>query len=582
MIDRTPTRRLLLLTSLAALLGFAGGGAAWVLVHLIALITNAALFHRLETEEIPFTELDVGWPVFVAAVVGALLISLLAKWAPVIRGHGIPETMEAILTKQSRIAPRTAIAKPVSAAIAIGTGAPFGAEGPIIVTGGAIGSLMGQVVRITPSERKILLAAGAAAGMSATFGAPLAAVVLAIELLLFEFSVRAFVPLVVATSIAGGMHSALFGDGPLCDGPPHDFAGLDVLPAFALLGVACGVLAIVVSRGLFIVEDLYRRLPVSDFWHPAIGAVGFATVGLFVPRALGVGYDAIGDVLSSRLAVGTVAGLAAGKLIAWWLALGSGTSGGTLAPILLISASFGTVVGSGLNEVLPGTDVALGAFAIVAMAATFGAATQATFTAMVFVFELTRDYDVVLPLMLATVVADLVYSAVNEDSLMTEKLRRRGLLIGRHYGVDPFTSARVSDIMSTRVECLPATATVADARAHFATHGHGAYPIVDDGRVAGIVTRGDLFRLDGGDDDPLLEHSSTTVVTVTPDARAQTALRIMLDETIEHVPVIEGDRLVGICTRTDLLKVRRRQADLERPQPGLAASAGRRFRRWRP
>ncbi|QYG94027.1 CBS domain-containing protein [Iamia sp. SCSIO 61187] len=578
-IDRTPTRRLLLLTALAALLGFAGGGAAWVLVHLIALITNAALFHRLATEETPFTELEVGWPVFVAAVVGALLISLLARWAPVIRGHGIPEAMEAILTKQSRIAPRTAVAKPVSAAIAIGTGAPFGAEGPIIVTGGAIGSLMGQVVRITPSERKILLAAGAAAGMSATFGAPLAAVVLAIELLLFEFSVRAFVPLVVATAIAGGMHSALFGDGPLFDVPPHDFAGLDVLPAFVLLGVACGVLAIVVSRGLFLVEDLYRRLPVSDFWHPAIGAFGFATVGLFVPRALGVGYDAIGDVLASRLAVGTVAALAAGKLVAWWLALGSGTSGGTLAPILLISASFGTVVGSGLNEVLPGTDIALGAFAIVAMAATFGAATQATFTAMVFVFELTRDYDVVLPLMLATVIADLVYSAVNQDSLMTEKLRRRGLLIGRHYGVDPFTSVRVRDIMSTRVECLPATATVADARAHFAAHGHGAYPILDEGRVVGIVTRGDLLRLDGGGDDPLLDHSSTTVVTVAPDARAQTALRIMLDETIEHVPVVEGDLLVGICTRTDLLKVRRRQADLERPQPGLAASAGRRLLR---
>jgi H+/Cl- antiporter ClcA len=566
---------------MATLLGFAGGGAAWVLLHLITLITNAALFHRLTTDEIAITDLDVGWPLFVAAVTGALLISLLARWAPVIRGHGIPETMEAILTKQSRIAPRTAIAKPISAAIAIGTGAPFGAEGPIIVTGGAIGSLMGQVIRVTPSERKILLAAGAAAGMSATFGAPLAAVVLAIELLLFEFSVRAFVPLVVATAVAGGMHSALFGDGPLFHVPQHDYAGLDVLPAFVLLGLACGVLAIVVSRGLFLVEDLYRRLPVSDFWHPAIGAVGFATVGLFVPRALGVGYDAIGDVLASRLAVGTVAALATGKLIAWWLALGSGTSGGTLAPILLISASFGTVVGSGLNEVLPGSDVALGAFAIVAMAATFGAATRATFTAIVFVFELTRDYSVVLPLMLATVVADLVYSAVNDDSLMTEKLRRRGLLIGRHYGVDPFTSARVRDIMTVDVETLPVTATLGDARRHFATHGHGAYPIVEDHRIAGIVTRGDLLRIDDEDSHRLLDHASTNVVTVAPDARAQTALRIMLDETIEHVPVVDDDRLVGICTRTDLLKIRRRQADLERPQPGLAAHAKRKALRLR-
>ncbi len=546
-----------------------------MLVHLIDLLTNLALFHELSTHARSFTELEPGPWLFVAAVTGGLLISLLAKWAPTIRGHGIPETMEAVLTKQSRIAPRTAIAKPISAAIAIGTGAPFGAEGPIIVTGGSIGSLVGQVLPVSPSERKILLASGAAAGMAATFGAPLAAVVLAIELLLFEFSVRAFVPLVVAASIAGGMHSVLFDSGPLFSVPAHDFAGLDVLPAFVLLGVACGVLAIVVSRGLFLVEDLYRRLPVDDFWHPAIGAIGFATVGLFVPRALGVGYDVIGDVLGSRVAVGTAAALAVGKLLAWWLALGSGTSGGTLAPILLISSAFGTVVGSLLNEVLPGSDVALGAFAIVAMAATFGAATQATFTAIVFVFELTRDYSVILPLMLATVIADLVYSAVNEDSLMTEKLRRRGLHIGRHYAVDPFTSAKVGEIMSTAVQTLPPDMPVAQVRERFASGGHSAYPIVDGGRVVGIVARGDLLRDGAEDGDPVAQHAPREVVTVRPQDAAQHALRVMLDEHIEHVPVTDPDgRLVGICTRTDLLKVRRRQLELE-------DVSGRGFRRSR-
>jgi CIC family chloride channel protein len=571
MIMRTPTKRLVLVTAIAALLGVAGGGAAWVLVHLIQLLTNLALSHELSTAGRSLATLDPGWPLFVAAVTGALLISLLARWAPLIRGHGIPEAMEAVLTKQSRVAPRTAIAKPISAAIAIGTGAPFGAEGPIIVTGGSIGSLLGQVIPVTPSERKVLLAAGAAAGMSATFGAPLAAVVLAIELLLFEFSVRAFAPLVVAASIAGGMHSALFDDGPLFRVPSHDYAGLDVLPAFVLLGLACGVLAIVVSRGLFLVEGLYRRLPVGEFWHPVIGAVGFATVGMFVPRALGVGYDAIGDVLDARLAVGTVAALAAGKLLAWWLALGSGTSGGTLAPILLISASFGTVVGSGLNEVLPGPDVALGAFAVVAMAATFGAATQATFTAIVFVFELTRDYDVILPLMLASVVADLVYSAVNEDSLMTEKLRRRGLRIGRHYGPDPFASAGVAAIMTTAVETLPAGATVGDARRRFSAGGHGAYPIVDGRRIVGIVSRSDLLGDSSADRELLRDHATRQVVTVHRNDSAQAALRVMVDEGVEHVPVVDGDdQLVGICTRTDLLKVRRRQLDLERVQAPAA------------
>lgn len=572
MIVPTPPRRLLLLAVLGALLGLVGGGAAWVLVHLIRVLTNVALFHELATGERSLAELRPGPLLFVAAVIGALLISLLAKWSPVIRGHGIPEAMEAVLTRQSRVTPRTAIAKPLSAAIAIGTGAPFGAEGPIIVTGGSIGSLLGQVIPTTPSERKILLATGAAAGMAATFGAPLAAVVLAIELLLFEFSIRAFVPLVVATSIAGGMHSALFDDGPLFRVPVHDYAGLGVLPAFVLLGLACGILAIIISRGLFLVEDLYRRLPVSAFWHPAIGALGFATVGLFAPRALGVGYDAIGDVLDTRLAVGSVAALAVGKLIAWWLALGSGTSGGTLAPILLISASFGTVVGSGLNELLPGPDVALGAFAVVAMAATFGAATKATFTAIVFVFELTRDYDVILPLMLASVLADLVYSAVNEDSLMTEKLRRRGLRIARHYGVDPFASTHVTDIMSTTVDTLPATATLGDARRRFGADGHGAYPIVEDDRVVGIVTRGDVLRSAGADEESLLIHATTEVVSVRPGDTAQAALRVMVEEQVEHVPVVDGDdRLVGICTRSDLLKVRRRQLDLEEVQAGVAA-----------
>jgi H+/Cl- antiporter ClcA/predicted transcriptional regulator len=568
MVTPPPTRRLVLLTAIAAVLGLAGGVAAWVLIHLIGLITNVALFHQVGTDPPPLSTLDPGPGLFLAALLGATAVTLLARWSPTIRGHGIPEAMEAILTRQSRIAPCTAVAKPVSAALAIGTGAPFGAEGPIIVTGGALGSLLGQVVSVSPAERKILLAAGAAAGMAATFGAPLAAVVLAIELLLFEFSTRALVPLVVAAAIAGGMHSVLFGTGALFTVPQHDYAGLAVLPAFALLGMACGGLATVLTRGLFAAEAAYRRLPINEAWHPLIGALIFATVGLFEPRALGVGYDVIGDVLAGRFAVSVLAGIAVAKLLAWWFALGSGTSGGTLAPVLLISAAFGSVFGAGLNHVLPGPTVALGAFAVVAMAATFGAATRATFASIVFVFELTRDYEVILPLMLATVIADLVYNALNQDSLMTEKLRRRGHRIGRHYGVDPFATATVATIMSSPVEVFDADATVGKARARFAAHGHGAYPIVADDRVFGIVTRGDLLRGEAPDSDPLLGHASHDVVTVAPTDTAQRVVRVMLDESVEHVPVVDGDRLVGICTRTDLLGIRQRQLELERPQPG--------------
>jgi chloride channel protein, CIC family len=565
----TSPERMVYLSVLAAILGLVGGGAAWVLLHLIGLITNLALFHRFGWELPPTTALVAGPWIPVAAMAGAFLVSCLAKWSPVIRGHGIPEAMEAVLLRQSRISPRAAVAKPLSAAIAIGTGGPFGAEGPIIVTGGALGSLLGQVLHVSPSERKILLACGAAAGMSATFGAPLASVVLAIELLLFEFSTRAFIPLVVATSVAAGVHSALFGTGPLFAMPEHDFAGLSSLPWFVVLGVACGLLAVVVSRGLFAVEALFRRLPVDELWHPVLGAAAFASVGLLVPRALGVGYDAIGDVLNDRLALGAVAVLAVAKLIAWWLALGSGTSGGTLAPLLLIGGSFGSLLGMGARALDPSLPLSPGAFAVVAMAATFGASTRATFTAIVFLFELTRDYRIILPLMLAAVVADIVAAALMRESLMTEKLARRGLRVHTEYEVDLLRTIPVRQVMTPRVETLPAGVTVGEARRVLASGRHSAYPLVDEeGRCVGIVARGDLLRQAMDEAEPVAGVASRDVVTVSPDDTVFSALHRILEEGVEHLPVVEEGRLVGICTRTDVLRARRIQLELERPQPG--------------
>lgn len=567
-LSTTLTRRTTLLTAMAALIGLLAGGTAWVLLRLIAVITNAAVYGRLSLATPSFATLQPSPRLIVIAILGALAVTVLARWSPVIRGHGIPEAMEAVLTKQSRISPRTAVAKPISAAIAIGSTAPFGAEGPIIVTGGAIGSLLGQIVHVSPAERKILLACGAAAGMSATFGAPLASVILAIELLLFEFSARALVPLVVAAAVAGGVHTAIFGPAPLFSVPPHDYAGLAGLPAFVVLGLACGLLAVVVTKGLFIVERLYRGLPIGEFWHPVIGAAIFATVCLAAPRALGVGYDAIGDVLNSRLTLDTVVILGTVKLVAWWFALGSGTSGGTLAPILLISAAFGTLFGSAVDQVVPGLGIAPAAFALVAMAAIFGASTRASLAAIVFVFELTRDYQVIVPLMLATVVADLVFNALSEHSIMTEKLSRRGLRIGRHFGVDPMSTCLVSEVMTSPAVTLPAGASVSDARERFATGGHGAYPLVDgDGAIAGIVTRSDLLGCEADPGAPLIDHASRDVVSVAPNDTAQTVTNVILDEAVEHVPVLAAGRLVGICTRTDLLKIHNDRRAQERRQP---------------
>jgi H+/Cl- antiporter ClcA/predicted transcriptional regulator len=571
----TSPRRITLLAVLASVLGVLAGLAAWVLVRLIAVLTNVLLFGTFGWDLPSMSDLDPSPRIVIVAVAGGLVVALLARWSPVIKGHGIPEAMESVLERQSRVAPRTAIAKPVSAAIAIGTGGPFGAEGPIIVTGGSIGSLLGQLVRVSPSERKILLACGAAGGMAATFGAPLASIVLAIELLLFEFSTRAFVPLAVSVAVAGGIHAAFFGSGPLFAVPDHAFAGLSELPLFVPLGLACGLLAVVISRGLFLVEAGFRRLPVGEFWHPAIGAVGFSLVGLAVPEVLGVGYDTIEAVLAGGLAAGTLAVLGGAKMLAWWLALGSGTSGGTLAPVLLISASFGALFGQGVVTLFPDAAVGAGAFALVAMAATFGEATRATLTSIVFVFELTQDYNAILPLILASVLADLVGLWLLPNSLMTEKLARRGLRVPSDLRTDLVTTTQVSDVMTSPVNTLPPDASIGAVMATVERTGHGAYPLVDGGgALVGIISRGDLLESEAASDTPVIELARRDVVVVRPGETVAVASRRMIAEGVDHLPVVAGGRLVGMCTRTDLVRAQSRAVAAERREdgwlPGLA------------
>ena len=571
-----PLRRLVVLTAIGGVLGLVGGVAAWALIRLIAIITNAALLGRWGTKLPSFAHFHPGPWLAVAAVGGGLIVAVLARWAPAIRGHGIPEAMESVLSNESRIKPRVAVAKPLSAAIAIGTGGPFGAEGPIIVTGAAIGSLLGQVLPITPSERKILLASGAAAGMSATFGAPLDAVVLALELLLFEYSVRAMAPLIAASSVAGAMHYVFFGTRALFAVPNHKFAGLGELPFFVGLGLLCGLLAVVIVRGLFAFEAGLRSLRMPQFFHPMIGALGFAAVGFVVPRALGVGYDQINAALAGKLAVGTLGALLVGKMVAWWVALASGTSGGTLAPILLMASSFGALVAVGTHDVFPGLAISTSAIAVVAMAAVFGAATRAVFTSVLFAFELTRDYRAIVPLMLAAVVADLVARALVEHDIMTEKLARRGLTVPRAFEPDHVHTVRVGDVMSTPAQTILSDATVGEARQRFLANGHGAYPIVDDaGRCVGIVSRTDLLESTDAQSASVSEVASTDLVTVGGDESLLAAMQLILDERVDHLPVVDGDgRLVGICTRTDILRSRLQRQEAEQPGHGW-------WSRWR-
>jgi CBS domain-containing protein len=405
--------------------------------------------------------------------------------------------------------------------------------------------------------------------MAAIFGTPLAAVVLAIELLLFEFSTRALVPLVVASSLGAGMHAVIFGTGPLFSVPAHSYSGIENVPVFLVLGIACGLLAVVICKGLYLLEGSFRRLPVGEFWHPIIGAVGFALVGLAVPRALGVGYDAIDDVLADKLALTTLAVLLLGKLVMWWIALASGTSGGTLAPILLVAGCFGALFGALVNEVAPGLHLSAGAIALVAMAATFGAAARAAFTGIVFAFELTRDYNSILPLMITVVIADVVATALLDHGLMTEKLARRGLQVPRAYEPDVLQSTLVRDVMTRDVVTIPSDVTVGDARRRFESGSHSAYPLVDgSGRCVGVLTRGDLLAEELDDGAPVKGVAGDTVVSVPSDATLLDVLQRLLDENIEHVPVVDDDRLVGICTRTDILRGRGGHLEHDRLQPG--------------
>ncbi|MGH1489733.1 MAG: chloride channel protein [Acidimicrobiales bacterium] len=566
-------RRMLYLVGLAAALGVISGGAAYLLVRTIGLITSIALLGEWHWGEIPpLSDLEPSPRLVIAAVIGAIIVSTIAKWEPLIRGHGIPEAMEAVLRRQSRIRPRAGLAKPLSAAVAIGTGGPFGAEGPIIVTGGAIGSLLGQIVKVTPSERKILLASGAAAGMAATFGAPLAAVLLAIELLLFELSIRSLIPLVVAASIASGIHAAFFGAGPLFSAPPHDYAGLDLLPLYAVLGIACGIVAVVIARGLFASEEFFRNLAVPIFWQPVLGALVFSTIGLFVPRALGVGYDVIDDVLKGELALATLALVLVAKLVAWWVALGSGTSGGTLAPILLMGATFGGFFAAVTLEIAPELNISQGAFAVVAMAAVFGAATRAPFTAIVFVFEITRDFNVIMPLMLATVLAALVYSSLSSESIYTERLSRRGIRVGGDLTVDPLRTTAVADVMNRMVDTVDPAEPLSEVADRITRGERGAFPLVDEGgRCVGIVSRKDLLAATHPPDATVGEVASSDVVSVSPDSSLVEALQIMAEENIHHLPVVEDEILVGICTQADIVRARSDELALERLETGWLA-----------
>jgi H+/Cl- antiporter ClcA len=575
--------RMVLISFLAGGVGLLAGLIAFVLYKLIGLFTNIFFYHRFAADFISARHTQIGLWIIVTPVIGGIIVGFMAKYGtPKIKGHGIPEAMEAVLFNRSRIAPRVAILKPISAAIAIGTGGPFGAEGPIIQTGGALGSLVGQFLHTTASERKVLLACGAGAGMSATFNTPIAAVILAIELLLFEFRARSFIPLVIASVLAAAVHMQLLGAGPMFTVANMDFGIPHALPFYLVLGLLCGLAAVGFSRLLYFVEDLFEKLPVDELWWPAIGALGLGIIGYFVPRVLGVGYDTIGDILNGSLAWKLLLVVMIAKAAALVISLGSGTSGGLLAPMFMSSAAMGGVFALMVDRLFPAAHLSAGAFALVSMGAVFGAASRATFAFIIFAFEITRDYNSVLPLMLVSVIADgIAMLMMPRASIMTEKLARRGLHIHQDYETDVLHQAKVQETMDKNFPTLPASMTVSELSDRIARRDpdvsrHQGMFIVDaDGKLAGVITRGDVLR--ALDQDPsgamtALDAGTRDLTVAYPDETLHEASAKMLHRNVGRLPVVDrGDttRIVGYLGRPGIMAARlRRLEDEHVREPG--------------
>jgi len=563
--DFSTDRRVLTLATMAAAIGGVAALVAYGLVWLIAVITNLAYYQRFSSEFVSPAANTLGAWAIVVPPIGGLLIGLMARYgSEKIRGHGIPEALEAILIGRSRVSPRVAVLKPVSSAISVGTGGPFGAEGPIIMTGGAVGSLIAQLFHLSSAERKTLLVAGAAAGMAAIFATPLAALLLAIELLLFEWKPRSFIPVAVAAITAAVVRVPLLGAGPIFPVAAHGALGAEALGIAAVVGLAAGLASGLLTAMVYAVEDAFARLPIHWMWWPLLGGLAVGIGGWIDPRVLGVGYDSIQSLLS-----GATGGTSAGSLVllkgvVWALALGSGTSGGVLAPLLIMGGGLGALEAS----VIPIGDAGL--WAMVSMTAMMGGTMRSPLTAILFTVELTHDWNVLPALLVAALVAHGATVLLLKRSILTEKIARRGHHLVREYSVDPFEIHRVGEVMDREVTTIPSTMTVADLSARIAAGdpdlvGRQGVPIVDaSGSLAGIITRSDLMRALASDATrsvAVIDAGTRDLIVGYPDETLRDAVARMLANDIGRLPIVERadrTRLVGYLGRAGVMRARMR------------------------
>jgi H+/Cl- antiporter ClcA len=570
--DFTASPRMVTVGLMAVAIGAVCAYVARGLLLLINFFTNLFFFQRISAAVASPADNTLGLWIVIVPVIGALIIGFMARYGSErIRGHGIPEAIEAILINGSRVEPRVAVLKPVSAAISIGSGGPFGAEGPIIMTGGAIGSLIAQFFHLTSAERKTLLVAGAAAGMSATFASPVAAVLLAVELLLFEWKPRSLVPVALASATAAAARRYIIGMGPLFPVPPHPaFIGPEGLAGCVTAGLLAGGLSALLTVGVYAAEDAFAHVRTHWMWWPALGGLMIGLGGLVFPQALGVGYDTIGSLLQGDVSGRTILGILIVKAVIWTVALGSGTSGGVLAPLLMMGGALGGVEA----WVLPNEGT--GFWPLVSMGAILGGTMRSPFTGVIFALELTHDVNMLLPLLVAVTIAHAFTVLALKRSILTEKVARRGYHLTREYAIDPLEILFAREVMRTNIAALPADATLHTLRDSLrvdpATRPQQLFPVIDeDRRLLGVVTRFMLQELaDRHSGDPAVSLDSIRYnnPTVTyPDEPLRLVVQRMAETGLTRFPVVESEsvnRLVGMISLDDLLKARALNLEAER------------------
>jgi chloride channel protein, CIC family len=569
--DFTTTTRVLPISLLATGVGVLCAYVAWALLRLIGLFTNLFYYGRWDFSMVSPAGNHLGYWSVLVPIGGALIVGVMARYGSErIRGHGIPEAIEAILMNGSRVSPKVALLKPLSSAIAIGSGGPFGAEGPIIMTGGAFGSMIAQLFHLTSAERKTLLVAGAAGGMSATFASPVAAVLLAVELLLFEWKPRSLIPVALASAVAAIVRRSLLGFGPIFPVPEHRLVtSPKALLGCVVVGLLAGVLSALLSFSIYAVEDGFHKLKLHWMWWPAIGAIAIGLGGLIFPQALGVGYDTIGQLLQGSITTKVILGILIVKWFIWAVSLGSGTSGGVLAPLLMMGGALGGI------EAMYLPDQGAGFWPLISMSAVLGSTMGAPFTSILFAFELTHDANVFLPLMISTFVAYGFTVLTLKRSILTEKIARRGLHLTREYAVDPLEHLYVRDVMRTEVATADSPATLGhsvNSSGLSTIRMQRLVPVVAaDGQLTGILTASDLERWlasvtkDGDAARPLDESVHRQFVTAETDEPLRAAIHRMADQRVTTLPVIDSatSHFAGILLLDDALKARTRLQDEE-------------------